>query len=123
MLESKSVTKDPICGMTVDEATALHVERDGQPFYFCSETLPEDLSLNDRHCETRRDAAGQNHLHVSDAPGSAAGPSRPLPQVRHGAGTAGGLTFNDGSSSICFALYEESDPLRPTANRAKGLSA
>jgi Cu+-exporting ATPase len=28
---------DPICGMTVDEATALHAERDGQAFYFCSE--------------------------------------------------------------------------------------
>jgi len=31
------MAKDPICGMTVDEATALHAERDGQTFYFCSE--------------------------------------------------------------------------------------
>ncbi len=38
MNESKSVTKDPICGMTVDKATALHVERDGKTFYFCSDT-------------------------------------------------------------------------------------
>ena len=37
MKESKSVTKDPICGMTVDEATALHAERDGKTFYFCSD--------------------------------------------------------------------------------------
>jgi Cu+-exporting ATPase len=37
MKESKSMTKDPICGMTVDEATSLHVERDGKTFYFCSE--------------------------------------------------------------------------------------
>src|SRR6266700_3667142 len=28
---------DPICGMTVDETTALSAERDGQTFYFCSE--------------------------------------------------------------------------------------
>jgi Cu+-exporting ATPase len=28
---------DPICRMTVDEATALHAERDGQTHYFCSE--------------------------------------------------------------------------------------
>jgi YHS domain-containing protein len=35
MIESKAVTKDPVCGMTVDEATALHVERDGKTFYFC----------------------------------------------------------------------------------------
>ena len=31
------MTKDPICGMTVDEATALHAERDGKTFFFCSE--------------------------------------------------------------------------------------
>ena len=37
MNESKTVTKDPICGMTVDEATALHAERDGKTFYFCSD--------------------------------------------------------------------------------------
>lgn len=37
MKETKSVTKDPICGMAVDEATALIVERDGEKFYFCSE--------------------------------------------------------------------------------------
>ena len=33
----KSGTKDPICGMLVDEATALHAERDGKTFYFCSD--------------------------------------------------------------------------------------
>ncbi|HMP89700.1 MAG TPA: heavy metal translocating P-type ATPase [Kiritimatiellia bacterium] len=31
------MTKDPICGMTVDESTALHADRDGQTFYFCSD--------------------------------------------------------------------------------------
>ena len=28
---------DPICGMTVDEASAHHAEREGQTFYFCSD--------------------------------------------------------------------------------------
>ena len=37
MKETKSVTKDPVCGMTVDEATALHSERNGETFYFCSD--------------------------------------------------------------------------------------
>ena len=37
MQELKSVTKDPICGMTVDEATAPHAERDGKTYYFCSD--------------------------------------------------------------------------------------
>ena len=31
------MAKDPICGMTVDEANARHAERDGQRFFFCSE--------------------------------------------------------------------------------------
>lgn len=35
--ESKSMSKDPICGMNVDETSALRAERDGQTFYFCSE--------------------------------------------------------------------------------------
>jgi len=38
MQETKSVTKDPICGMTVDEATALHAERDGKTFFFCGDS-------------------------------------------------------------------------------------
>ena len=31
------MVKDPICGMMVDETSALHAERDGQTFSFCSE--------------------------------------------------------------------------------------
>jgi Cu+-exporting ATPase len=31
------MAKDPICGMTVDEATAPYADRDGETFYFCSE--------------------------------------------------------------------------------------
>ena len=37
MKESESVAKDPICGMNVKEATALHAESDGKTFYFCSD--------------------------------------------------------------------------------------
>jgi Cu+-exporting ATPase len=37
MTESEAVTRDPVCGMTVDAATALHEERDGKSFSFCSE--------------------------------------------------------------------------------------
>jgi YHS domain-containing protein len=41
MNDSKTVTTDPICGMTVDTATALHAERDGKTFYFCSDHCRE----------------------------------------------------------------------------------
>lgn len=37
MNESKTETTDPICGMTVDKATALQAQRDGTTFYFCSD--------------------------------------------------------------------------------------
>jgi Cu+-exporting ATPase len=37
MTESKTVTKDPICGMTVNAATAIHAEREGETFYFCGD--------------------------------------------------------------------------------------
>ena len=32
-----NMAKDPICGMMVDEATAIRAERDCQTIYFCSE--------------------------------------------------------------------------------------
>ena len=37
MNKTTSVTKDPVCGMTVNEATAIHAERDGKTYYFCSD--------------------------------------------------------------------------------------
>ena len=37
MNDTTLMTKDPICGMTVDPKTALHAERDGKQVYFCSE--------------------------------------------------------------------------------------
>jgi Cu+-exporting ATPase len=40
------MAKDPICGMTVDERTALSAERDGQQFYFCCEHCRKKF-LND----------------------------------------------------------------------------
>jgi Cu+-exporting ATPase len=39
------MAKDPICDMTVDEATGLRAERDGQTFYFCSEYCRSSRSL------------------------------------------------------------------------------
>ncbi|CAN5892593.1 hypothetical protein BH11VER1_BH11VER1_01170 [soil metagenome] len=41
MNPTTTTTLDPICGMTVDEATAIHAERDGKTFYFCSEQCRE----------------------------------------------------------------------------------
>jgi P-type Cu+ transporter len=32
----KDLAKDPICGMVIDKSTALHLERAGRHYYFCS---------------------------------------------------------------------------------------
>ena len=37
------MTRDPICGMTVNPDTALHAEHDGQTHYFCSEQCREQF--------------------------------------------------------------------------------
>ncbi len=37
MTNTTDTIKDPICGMAVDKATAIHAERDGKTFYFCSD--------------------------------------------------------------------------------------
>ncbi|MBZ5538362.1 MAG: YHS domain-containing protein [Acidobacteriia bacterium] len=34
---SGHMEKDPICGMYIDAQTALHTDREGKSFYFCSE--------------------------------------------------------------------------------------
>jgi Cu+-exporting ATPase len=41
MHETQTVTKDPICGMTVDPASARHAERDGKTSYFCSDACKQ----------------------------------------------------------------------------------
>jgi Cu+-exporting ATPase len=46
MNESAAKAIDPICGMTVDPATALHAERDGNTSYFCSEHCREKFLSN-----------------------------------------------------------------------------
>lgn len=39
--ETNLPTIDPICGMTVDERTAVHLERDDKTFYFCSDSCKQ----------------------------------------------------------------------------------
>jgi len=38
---SNTEAVDPICGMAVDTAAALHTERDGETYYFSSEHCQE----------------------------------------------------------------------------------
>jgi Cu+-exporting ATPase len=55
------MAKDPICGMKVDEATALHAECNGETFYFCSEhCCGKFLSQN---TSVKTDGAAYDHAH------------------------------------------------------------
>ncbi len=55
---------DPICGMTVDETSALRVERDGQTFYFCSEHCRQKfLASGTPNSELRTPLSRLSHMH------------------------------------------------------------
>ncbi len=58
MEASTSETKDPICGMTVNEATALHAERDGKTFYFCSDHCRQKFLATPAGAKPEKKAGG-----------------------------------------------------------------
>ncbi len=58
MKETKTVTKDPVCGMTVDEATALHAERNGETFYFCSDHCRQKFLSTPADAKPERKSGG-----------------------------------------------------------------
>ena len=47
--ERKELAKDPICGMMVNKAIALHTERGGRTYYFCSTGCQRTLSRPSRN--------------------------------------------------------------------------
>ena len=44
MSETKTDTKDPVCGMTVDPTTSVHTDRDGKTYYFCSDQCQQNFA-------------------------------------------------------------------------------
>ncbi|MEO8497836.1 MAG: YHS domain-containing protein, partial [Planctomycetota bacterium] len=63
------MAKDPICGMTVDAASALHAERDGQTYYFCSDHCRQ--TFLSKSADTKRDAHSATTKHKPQAQGAA----------------------------------------------------
>ena len=63
MTKTPAMTKDPVCGMTVDEASALHAQRDGKTFYFCSEHCRQKfLSTSAGQSAGKTPAAGADNV-------------------------------------------------------------
>jgi len=52
------MTKDRICDMTVDEASALRAERDGQTFQFCGEHCQKKFLSTARSNHRRAQSLG-----------------------------------------------------------------
>jgi Cu+-exporting ATPase len=57
------MTKDPICGMTVDEATAFRAERNGQTYYFCSEHCRQKFLARPVAPASKESEHGHEHTH------------------------------------------------------------
>jgi len=91
------MAKDPVCGMTVDEATALSAERDGETFYFCGEhcrrrflAQPQPAGSgggSDSHAP--RDHSHHDHKHAAVKPSAAAKYFCPMFQSTTAGGVAG----------------------------------
>jgi Cu+-exporting ATPase len=63
----KTMKTDPICGMTVDEATALSAGRDGETFYFCSEHCRKKFLSQSAPTETEGDCCSDKSAPATKA--------------------------------------------------------
>ncbi len=68
MHASKTEAKDPICGMTVDPASALHAVRDGETFYFCSEHCRTKFLCEPVPVKSAMSCCGGTHGHANVKP-------------------------------------------------------
>jgi Cu+-exporting ATPase len=64
---------DPICGMTVDEATARSAERDGQTVYFCSEHCRHKFLHSESKAKTNTARDHVSHGQESTSAGQTSG--------------------------------------------------
>ena len=90
-----ATVRDPVCGMTVDPATAKHrFDHQGETHYFCSAGCRTKFAADPKAYlggnKPKADSAGRRDLHLPDASADPPGRSRQLPDLRHGAGARGG---------------------------------
>ena len=63
------MTKDPICGMTVDETTALRAERNGEVAYFCSDHCRQTwLKQDTQPTDDKHSYCHDHHTHKPAKP-------------------------------------------------------
>ncbi len=64
---------DPICGMTVNEATALSAEREGETFYFCSEHCRKKFLAQSAPAKTSGGCCGRANVETASESGGCCG--------------------------------------------------
>ena len=100
--DGSDVVKDPVCGMTVDPATALQATHENRSYYFCSQG-----------CRERFEADPAKYLRPAAAPTKESQPAGTIwtcpmhPEIRRDA---------PGSCPICGMALE---PLTPTAEEGE----
>jgi len=99
---------DPICGMTVDEATGRSAERDGQTVYFCSEHCRQKFlgGQSREKSNTAADHEGHSQTPTSEGKASAAYTCPMHPEVQ---------SDKPGSCPKCGMALERSRPAAPTS--------
>ena len=115
------MTTDPICGMTVDEATSVRSERDGKAFYFCcdgcrqafwSQGLP--IQEKGHCCEEKGTAATVAHKCSSDQRGATA---KPLSPAKYFCPMCPGVESNNpGDCPKCGMALERNPAWQPPAS-------
>ena len=101
---------DPICGMTVDEATARSAERDGQTVYFCSEHCRQKFLADGAPAAAKHH--GHDHAHHEPAPRK----QQPASSKYFCPMCAGVESDKPGNCPKCGMALE---PARPAASRQK----
>jgi len=111
-----TMTKDPICGMTVDETSPLHADRDNQRFYFCSEHCRH--AFLSASADANHDA--EPHSHAQPTPARPQGSSSPPPSARYFCPMCPGVeSAQPGDCPKCgMALERNPASVAPAAGKA-----
>ncbi len=78
---------DPVCGMNVDPATALTIERDGHAFYFCSERCRDKFLASQQDPTTETDQTADRAAEKTSHDNPPSQPPRPSSTQEPATGT------------------------------------
>ncbi len=103
-IAAPGMATDPVCGMSVDPATARHrAEHAGTQFFFCGARCRERFTAEPERFAGIGEAGSAGRggaVDLPDAPADRARRGRLLPDLRHGAGTVIPAAGADGNPEL-----------------------